>query len=96
MSAKWLAVGSVVAGLGGLLAIGWLINVKTANQTYWQWPGILGLIVLGIGFVGLIVGFVLRDETSGPSQVQQGGDNSVNLQAGRDITTRKNSEGDKK
>lgn len=85
MSARWLAVSGVVASLGGLLAISWLIFIEQSHDTYWQWPGILGLVATGLGFIGLIVGFVLKDEQDGPSQMQRGGSNSVNLQAGRDI-----------
>jgi hypothetical protein len=95
MSARWLAFGGVVASLGGLLAISWLIFVKQAHETYWQWPGTLGLAAMGLGFVGLIAGFVLKDEKADPGQQQQGGTNSVNLQAGHDITIRNNTEGNR-
>jgi hypothetical protein len=94
LSARWLAVSSVIASLGGLLAVSWLIYAKQERQTYWQWPGILGLIVTGVGLVGLIVVLLLPDQRDGASQVQRGGSNSVNLQAGRDIRISGDAKGD--
>lgn len=95
MSARWLAVGTAVTGLGGLLAVSWLIFVSQETESYWHWPGILGLVLTGLGAVGLVVGFFVRDDKDGPRQEQHGGSNSVNLQAGRDITINDGNKGDR-
>jgi hypothetical protein len=87
-------VSSVVASLGGLLAVSWLIYAKQGHQTYWQWPGILGVAVTGMAFVGLLVGVLLPDDADGPRQVQRGGRNSFNLQAGGDIRIGGETKGD--
>jgi hypothetical protein len=94
LSARWLAVSSAVASLGGLLAVSWLIYAKQEHATYFQWPGILGVTVTGVGFVGLIVGLLLPDHSDVSSQVQQGGSSSINLQAGRDIRIGREAKGD--
>jgi hypothetical protein len=94
MSARWLALGSVLASLGGLLAVSWLIYAKQEHETYWQWPGILGVTVTGAGMVGLIAGLLLPDHSGGRSQVQRGGSNSVNLQVGGDFRIGGEAKGD--
>ena len=86
MSARWLAVGSALFGMGGLLAVGWLIFVRQEHETYWSWPGVAGLVLIGVGLVGLVAGLLVPDRDDGPHQEQHGGSHSVNLQAGRDIT----------
>jgi hypothetical protein len=95
VSARWLAVGTTLTGLGGLLAVSWLIFVNQEHESYWQWPGILGLVLAGLGAVGLVVGFFIQDEKAGPRQEQHGSSNSVNLQAGRDITINDGDKGDR-
>jgi hypothetical protein len=94
VSARLLAVSAVVASLGGLLAISWLIFVKQANETYWQWPGIVGLVATGLGFVGLTIGFALRDDDDPPriDQRQKAGDKSQQIQIGGDVRINEKSE----
>jgi hypothetical protein len=82
-------------GLGGLLAVSWLIFVSQENKSYWQWPGILGLVLAGLGAVALAVGFFTQDDNDSPRQEQHGGSNSVNLQAGGDITINGGNKGDR-
>ena len=94
MSAWWILYGNRAARLGGLLTISWLVFVMQANETFWQWPGIIGLAITGFGFVSLIAGRLRRGPSRALSLMQRGGSKSVNPQAGRDITFRKNSGSD--
>ena len=94
MSLRWLRLGNRAASLGSALAISYLIYTKQANETFWQWPGIIGLVLAALGFVSVIAGRLLRGPSRAPSLAQRGGSNSVNSQAARDITFHKNSESD--
>jgi hypothetical protein len=86
-SGRWIAVGSAILGAGVLLAVSWFVYVRQAHEGFWSWPGMLGVIITGVGFAMLLVGFVMpKEDSEAPiRQVQQGGNHSTNLQAGRDI-----------
>jgi hypothetical protein len=86
-SGRWLALGSAILGVGGLLVVSWLVYAIQSKTSFWSWPGIVGVTVAGIGFVALGVGFVLPkdEEHASRQQRQRAGSHSVNLQAGRDI-----------
>jgi hypothetical protein len=86
-SGRWLAMGSALLGVGALLAVSWLVYGRQSHTAFWSWPGTAGVVLAGVGFVALVVGFVMPKEEGQVSgqQHQHGGDRSMNLQAGRDI-----------
>jgi hypothetical protein len=82
-------VGAALLGLGGaavLARLGYLW--ASSGGHFWNVWTILGVVVGGLGFVIMVVGWVMPSEKSSPSQLQVGGDRSTNIQAGRDITLR--------
>jgi hypothetical protein len=91
---RWLTVGSAVLGVGALLAISWLIYVQQSGHNFWSWPGTTGTVIGGIGIVMLLVGLVLPKDEPIVHQVQHGGNQSVNLQVGRDINLRNGKSGE--
>jgi hypothetical protein len=98
-SSRWLVAGAAVFPTGAALAIAWLIYVKEAPtfQSYWSWPGTLGVTVAVVGFVMVVVGFVMPSPKKSKRgrramQKQSGGANSINLQSGRDIILRNKGE----
>jgi hypothetical protein len=93
-SARWLAVGGVVLSVGALLAVSWLIYVMQSHTRFWSWPGTCGVVISGVGFMMLIVGFVMPKDESPVRLVQRGGKNSLNIQAGRDINLRGDKSGE--
>jgi hypothetical protein len=84
-SGRWRDLGSAVLGVGALLAVGWLIYARQSHTSFWAWPGTAGVVIFGVGFVILIIGFVMPKDDERGQQIQLGGDRSTNLQAGRDI-----------
>jgi hypothetical protein len=84
---RWLAVGGAIFGAGVLLAVSWLIYALQSKTSFWSWPGITGVTMTGVGFVALVVGFVMpKDEDQAATQQSlHAGAHSTNLQAGRDI-----------
>lgn len=86
-SGRWLAVGSAVLGVGALLVVSWLVYAIQSKTSFWSWPGTAGVIIAGVGFVALLVGFVMpeNEEQASSQQHQRAGSHSVNIQAGRDI-----------
>lgn len=91
-SSRWMALGSAILGAGALLAISWLVYATQSKISFWSWPGIAGVALAGVGFIILVVGFVLPEDEKreskkqAPQMRQHGGPHSVNLQAGHDIT----------
>ena len=86
-SSRWIAVGSALLGVGVLIAVSWLVYVRQAHEGFWSWLGTAGVIVAGVGLVMLITGFLMPkdNEMETVRQVQIGGSNSRNIQAGRNI-----------
>jgi hypothetical protein len=67
-SGRWLAIGSAVLGAGALLAVGWLIYARQSDTSFWAWPGTAGVVTTGVGFVTMIIGFVMpKDEGAQPA-----------------------------
>jgi tetratricopeptide (TPR) repeat protein len=64
-SGRWLAVGGAVLGVGALLAVSWLIYAIQSKTSFWAWPGITGLAIAAVGFVALVVGFVVPADEDG-------------------------------
>jgi len=68
-SDQWIEGGVTTIVVSGLLTISW--RVYTAGKIpFWSaWPGILGVAVVGVGFILVMVGVALRDdgERPGPS-----------------------------
>jgi glucose uptake protein GlcU len=84
---RWLAVGGAIFGAGALLVISWLIYAFQSKANFWSWPGVIEVIIGVVGFVALIVGFMMpKDEKRAAAQQSlHAGSYSTNLQAGRDI-----------
>jgi hypothetical protein len=95
-SGRWLAMGSALLGVGALLAVTWLVYSLQSHVAFWGWPGTVGVIVAGVGFVVLVTGFVMPKEDGQASvqQRQRGGNRSINLQAGHDIKIGRNESGE--
>jgi hypothetical protein len=88
---RWIAVGGALLGVGAALAIARLAYIWQGGGHFWDLLSTLGVAVAGLGFLIMIVGWVMpKDELSSPSQVQAGGDRSTNIQAGRDINLLRN------
>jgi high-affinity Fe2+/Pb2+ permease len=79
-SVKWLTVGSVVAGAGAALAVGYWIYVLTVSQSFWRIPGIIGIGLAAAGGTLLLIGVFATDENRGTSQSIRAGDQSTNIQ----------------
>ena len=82
---KLLAFGGALIGAGATIVVGWLVYALQSKAGFWSWPGILGVIISGVGFVTLVIGFFMPGDREGGGQVQRGGKHSINLQAGGDI-----------
>jgi hypothetical protein len=90
-ASRWIPIGGALLGVGGALAIARLAYVWQNGGHFWDVLSTLGVVVAGLGFVIMIVGWVMpKEEPSSPSQVQIGGDRSTNIQAGRDINFPRN------
>jgi len=65
-SDQWFVGGFTTILVSGLLTISW--RVYTAGKIpFWSaWPGILGVAVLGVGFIMIVVGAALREEGRRP------------------------------
>lgn len=81
-------VGIAIFGVGAALAIGVALYTiqDTQTRSFWTWPGFLslGLVILGILLVA--INFTTRGEKAATTnQVQISGENSPNVNAGRDV-----------
>lgn len=85
---RWLAAGTVFAGLGGTAGVGyWLFGLQASpREEFWQLPGYLSVGVFVVGMILLGIGFMAPNGVS--RQVQKGGKRSINVQAGRDVVLR--------
>lgn len=88
---KLMQLGGALSGLGGAVAVAYWVYTLEAEprQSFWDVPGITGVVVTVIGLVMLLFGFMGREPNSQPVQRQNAGKNSKNYQAGRDITVGK-------
>lgn len=93
-SSRWLAVGSAVLGVGALLAISWLVYAWQSHVSFWAWPGTVGVVIGGSGVLMLVAGLIIPDDESSVRQIQQGGIDSVNIQAGRDVNLPRDTSGE--
>lgn len=90
---RLLPLGAAIMGLGGALTVGYLLyTFQDKSRSFWEWPGVLGVIILGLGLVALFIGFFIPStaktpDSSRPSirQKQKGGARSQNFQGGRDV-----------
>lgn len=85
-SVKWLSVGSVVAGSGAALVVGYWIYALTVSQSFWRVPGVIGVGLAAAGFALLVVGVLASDENQGFSQSIRAGHGSTNIQVMRDAS----------
>jgi hypothetical protein len=74
-------------GVGATVAAAyWIYTLQApAAGGFWQVPGFASVAVGAVGFVMLVIGLFGGDKATTPRQVQRGGDNSTNIQAGGDI-----------
>jgi len=65
-SDQWFVGGFTTILVSGLLTISW--RVYTAGKIpFWSaWPGILGVAVVGVGFIMITVGAALREDGRRP------------------------------
>lgn len=90
-SSRWLAVGSALLALGSLLLITWLAYVWQSKAHFWSWPSLSGIAIGSLGFIIMIIGWIMPEKKSTTKQIQINGDRSTNLQAGGDIKLSVNS-----
>jgi hypothetical protein len=84
-----MALGTAVLASGVLIWITWGV-LRPSGQHFWSWIGISGVSLTAIGAVGLIVGFVMPDESKDKSRGSDrqsliAGPNSTNAQAAGDV-----------
>lgn len=87
---RWLAIGTTFAPIGSALCIGyWIYGLQASPQVgFWHLPGYAGCLLVLLGLIGLAIGFFGRGTPGrGTQQSQRGGDNSVNVQIGRDVNS---------
>jgi hypothetical protein len=87
-SGRWLAVGGVLATVGGAAsAVYWQYGKQASPRvSFWNLPGVVCLAVLVVGLIMMLVGFFARgEEGSGTWQSQRSGKNARNYQAARDL-----------
>jgi hypothetical protein len=84
-SGRLLAVGTALLGAGALFWVARLAYVWQNGGQFWNWAGILGVIVSAVGVVVLFAGWIVPREETPARQIQTGGDRSTNFQAGGDI-----------
>ncbi|WFE54863.1 hypothetical protein [Micromonospora sp. WMMD1155] len=95
-------LGSAFSGLGGSLTVGYLIYcLQESSRSFWRWPGIVGLVILSVGVLALIAGFLAPKSDAGETrtqvrQKQRGGRRSTNYQAGGNISVGQVSKQEKK
>jgi hypothetical protein len=84
---RWLPVGATLTGVGATAAIAYWIYCLEAepSESFWRLPGYLSLAVAGVGLVCLTIGFFAPARGPVSQQHQRGGDESRNIQAGRDV-----------
>lgn len=86
---RLLAVGALIAGLGGSAAIAYYVYVQEeVGRKFWTAFGIAAVVALVVGLVLAVIGLLRQDSGAFPSQEQSSGDHSTNLQAGGDIRLR--------
>jgi hypothetical protein len=65
----------------------WIYGMQASpHVSFWHLPGYIGCGLLVFGLIALAIGFFGGDPGSSPgiSQRQRGGDNSTQIQSGRD------------
>lgn len=83
---RWLAVGGALATVGAALGVGyWVYGLQVSPKvSFWHLPGYVAVTLLGLGIVALAVGFFRHDSSTGMRQSQRAGDQSTQIQSGRD------------
>lgn len=80
--------GGSIAGVGATFAAGYWIYAMQANKSLWAWPMMLAGAALVVGICVIVWGLFARSDSAPLTQVQRGGQDSRNYQAGRDISLR--------
>jgi hypothetical protein len=84
---RLVAVGAAITGVGATFAAAfWTYTIaQTPHQTFWQAPGYASIAISALGLVLMAGGLLIPNPGSGSTQTQRSGDDSTNLQSGRDI-----------
>jgi hypothetical protein len=84
-----MTAGGAVGAIGATGAIGVYIWVESGQHRRFFAPvGDISIGMLGLGLLLLLLGVVTPSADGAARQVQRGGPNSTNLQAGGDISVR--------
>lgn len=86
--AQLTGAGGSIAGVGATFAAGYWIYAMQANKSVWAWPMVLAGVVLFVGICFMALGLLVGSDSGPPTQIQRGGKDSRNYQAGRDISIR--------
>jgi hypothetical protein len=79
-SDRWFATGVTTIIVSGLLTISWRIYTVGKIPFWSAWPAILGVAVVGAGFIMIAVGARLDQAEKGPGRVDTNGDSNSNDQ----------------
>lgn len=80
-----MTLGACLAGIGATATVGYWIHTLDANTRFFTVAGFVSVGVLAGGLALTLVGLLVRERPEGLSQAQRAGDDSTNIQAGRDV-----------
>ena len=75
-SDRWFMGGITTIIVSGLLTISWRVYTVGKIPFWSAWPGILGVAVVGAGFIMIAVGARLDQAGKGPGRLDTNGDNN--------------------
>jgi hypothetical protein len=75
-SDRWFVGGITTIIVSGLLTISWRVYTVGKIPFWSAWPGILGVAVVGAGFIMIAVGARLDQAGKGPGRLATNGDSN--------------------
>ena len=75
-SDHWFVGGVTTIIVSGLLTISWRIYTVGKRPFWSEWPGILGVAIVGAGFIMIAIGARLDQAEKDPGRVDSNGDSN--------------------